>query len=334
MARPNRRTVYSLRRTAGPHQSTPTLLTVDVLRETCVNAVPPPEAMLRRPARALIGWMSPEQGVSVLAGNRLATAPTAQDAERVAAARQTVASRAPGVDQTNLVKEPPGELDEHSTALQAAQQAMFSAGWRINIIDLQRVCALQPVVHSEHAEERVRDVDPTDIRSIASITLPLPKPTPLPAQYDPLKQAWILSAANPNLRIVGNFSGEVQPGVTGIGFLVRVLPSFVQVAEFRGRYLLHDGYHRAFGLLRRGITAVPAFVRTFTTFEEMGINPGMLPLDAYLGERPPLLTDYADDDVAATVQLPAVQKMIVIHGLEITPTAGVTSGDPSSHAGG
>jgi hypothetical protein len=45
----------------------------------------------------------------------------------------------------------------------------------------------------------------------------------------------------------------------------------------------------------------------------------MLPSEAFLGERPPLLVDYLDDAVAADVALPMFHKLIVIQALEITP---------------
>jgi len=47
----------------------------------------------------------------------------------------------------------------------------------------------------------------------------------------------------------------------------------------------------------------------------------LLPQDAYLGSRPPLLPDMLDDTVSASVQVPAVQKMIVINGMQF-PLAG------------
>jgi TnpA family transposase len=45
--------------------------------------------------------------------------------------------------------------------------------------------------------------------------------------------------------------------------------------------------HRAFGLLSRGITVVPAFARDITAFEELVPDPQMmLPQDSYRGSRP------------------------------------------------
>ena len=62
----------------------------------------------------------------------------------------------------------------------------------------------------------------------------------------------------------------------------------MQVGRYRGRHFLRDGYHRAFGLLSRGITIVPAFVRDITVFEELMPDPRVqLPQDSYLGLQPP-----------------------------------------------
>ncbi len=84
----------------------------------------------------------------------------------------------------------------------------------------------------------------------------------------------------------------------------------------QGRYVMRDGYHRAFGLLSRGITRVPAYVRNFDTTENLA-PVGTLPQAAWLGDRPPLLRDYHDDHVAESVSLPAQHRMIVIHALEL-----------------
>jgi len=77
-----------------------------------------------------------------------------------------------------------------------------------------------------------------------------------------------------------------------------------------------NGYHRAFGL----ITRAPAFVRDFGV-GPLGTDAGLVATDVYLGIHPPLLRDFLDDEVAADVDVPAVEKMIVVQGMELTPPA-------------
>src|SRR5262249_44109374 len=139
----------------------------------------------------------------------------------------------------------------------------FAEGWSVAVADLTKVCAVQPTVFVDHASDRVRDVDAGDIASIARVSLPIPQPAELPAQFDPVRNVWLFSAPNPNLRIMGHFGGQIQPGTIAFGFVVGISPSFVQVASFQGRLFLRDGYHRSVGFLQRGIRQVPVFTRAF-----------------------------------------------------------------------
>ena len=115
-------------------------------------------------------------------------------------------------------------------------------------------------------------------------------------------KAWSITAPNPNLRITGA----------------------AQVPRHHGRDAIRDGYHRSYGLLARGellargITHAHAFVRDFGV-GPLGTSPGLFSTEVYLSERPPVLNDFRDDEVAADVDVPAVQKMIVIQGMELSP---------------
>ena len=289
---------------------------------TAVSTVEPggPPRIVR-PARSLIGWMPADQAERVQHGNRQDVPVTEEARVRAAAARQAVAARVAGIDQMGSISAAPPELEDHIKSLREhpAVAVYFAEGWRVSLVDLRRVCAVQPNVFIDHAEERVRDVDPADLRSIAAVSLPLPGDSQLPAQFDESKNVWLLAAPNPNLRIMGHFGGEVQPGVVGFGFVVAISPSFLQVVRFQGRLFLRDGYHRAVGFLQRGVPVVPVFTREFGPLESLNLPAGMLPQGAYFGDRPPCLPDYLDDAVSVQVHLPAFQKMLVIQGLDLTP---------------
>jgi hypothetical protein len=81
--------------------------------------------------------------------------------------------------------------------------------------------------------------------------------------------------------------------------------------------ILCDGYHRAYGLIKRGITKVPVLVRDFVAFEDIKYQPVMLPQAAYLGDRPALLQDYHNENVSEEIGLPTAEKLIIIQGLEL-----------------
>src|SRR5206468_2649686 len=62
-------------------------------------------AMAAATGRALIGWLTAAQGQLTLAGRRADKADAPEHVERARLAREAVAARAPGVDQTDAVRD-------------------------------------------------------------------------------------------------------------------------------------------------------------------------------------------------------------------------------------
>jgi len=270
-------------------------------------------------ARALIGWMTAAEAKLCLTGRRADLEPNAQELEAAERAQSTVAARTTRLDQSNLITPLPDELAEYAQRVRASNpgKALVDQGFEIRMVDLARTCAVQPQIHTDDAIERVAGVDPTDLETIAAITLPLGTATALPVFFDPTKNAWLFTSANPNLRVIGNFSAGLQSGMQGWGFAVGVSTSFVQVASYGGRALLRDGYHRAVGLLARGITRVPAFFKEFESVAELNLPPGLFSHEVYMGTNPPLLPDYLDHSVSVDTRSPIVQKVVMIQALEV-----------------
>jgi len=288
-----------------------------------VGAVQPAtagSARMERPARVLLGWLTAEEAALFQTG-RGSRPMLAEYSERFDRARAVVAERNGPPDQAELISEAPVELQDHTAALQEPAVAFFREGWRMAVADLTRVCALQQSVFIDQTLQRAAAVDPNDIRDIARISLPLPNQDELPAQYDQSRSAWIISSSNPNLQIAAPLHQQLPGGGRAIGFAVWVRSSYMQVALFQGRYILRDGYHRAYGLLARGINRVPVLFREFPQFQDLGLPAGLFGQHVYLGNRPPMLPDYLNDQVSETLAQPASQKMVIIAGLELNPLA-------------
>lgn len=275
---------------------------------------------ITRPARALIGWMTQEEAKLCLAQRQIHNASKPEYKQRAEDAIKAVQAREVGIDQSDLFSEIPGEIAGYIEQLKSheAFNVYMKENWDFRVADLSKVCALQPIVFWDHAEERTESAIVDDLLSVAEVTLPIPHKAELPIQFDQGRNMWIIASRNPNLRIIGQVSAPVE-GKTACGFVVDVTPSFVQVVQHRDRYVLRDGYHRSIGLLSRGITKVPVLFREFSRYDDLGIGRGMLQGQAYLGDRPALLQDYLNDEVAAEVFIPASQKMIVIQGMEMNP---------------
>ena len=268
--------------------------------------------LLRRPARALIGWFDPMQIDLLFAGPDL---PMYREA--ASRARTAVTQRVPGLEQPDVLSALPKDAEAYVEAWRKATPAAAGAEWRCEVADLRHVVAAQPFVFTDHASERVSKLDSENWENLASFTLPLGKQVSIAGQYDFTKQAYVFASPDPNLRILGNWSGQVE-GHSVFGFVVGTITSFMNVGVFRDRVFLRDGYHLALGLLSRGIYRVPVLVQEYAAFEHIGLPQGMLPQDAYLGERPARLPDYLDDEVAVSVTRTATQKLLVIQANELT----------------
>jgi hypothetical protein len=94
------------------------------------------------------------------------------------------------------------------------------------------------------------------------------------------------------------------------------MTSYLQVVSANGRYFVRDGYHRSIGLIQRGVRYAPAFVKRDTAVQDL-ILPGMLPLEVFAGDRPPVMADYLDDTVCQSLQIPATHKVVLVQTIDV-----------------
>jgi len=70
---------------------------------------------------------------------------------------------------------------------------------------------------------------------------------------------------------------------------------FFEVARYRGRWFLRDGYHRAYAHLRAGIIHIPTGVGEAKSLAELGAaHPWFFPEDVLFSSTPSRVTDFLD----------------------------------------
>lgn len=101
--------------------------------------------------------------------------------------------------------------------------------------------------------------------------------------------------------------------VAMLPFVLMKNPSYLQIVQYKDRYFIRDGYHRAAAFLRHGITVVPCIHLETQLPEEVGLlQPGMFTEEVLFGEHPPRLRDFWDDTVACDSLQPAQRKVFVV----------------------
>ena len=192
---------------------------------------------VKRPARSIIGWLTLDQALSIQSGFMKTDTPNPEHEVIYRRLRESVERRGPEINQTDLILELPEELNDHVERLRATQEAkiFFDQGWQVKIADLSRIIGIQAHVFIDHTKERTANLNQENFQSLIETTLPIPSKTILPIQFDPIKNAWIIGSQNPNLRIIGNFKGEVN-GFPGFGFVIQIAPSFMQVVKINKKF--------------------------------------------------------------------------------------------------
>ncbi|WP_028101839.1 hypothetical protein [Pseudoduganella violaceinigra] len=277
-----------------------------------------PERERRKPARALVGWMSKKAAAETLAGRH--HSPNDPDIlKRVRDAHNAVADRIGTFDSTGAVYDVPEILRDYVDALSA--MPMYDLyrrhGWQVKMVDLRKVCAVQEIVHLEHAVNRFDALRADDLLSIAKVCLPQKGDVgDVKVHWSEADQHWILSSENPNLNVCAHYNEPQDLGggrmVPAYGFCAEAQPSLVQVVHYRGRYILRDGYHRSLALAARGIHHIPVVFREYGEFESLGLNSGCLAEPTFLGNNPATIFDFLDDEVSAPTTLSVKKTLIVI----------------------
>ena len=281
---------------------------------------------MKRRGRALLGYYPRDEAVAALRGGLVVPGDGAAEADEIWNRLHSAVESRPLTRFDAPVVEAPSEARATIDAITARAdlQALFAPHrWRIGFVDLSKpVLTYQRAVLTEDAVERVMRADPDDLQTLFQICLPEPEAVEMEGGFDASQNAFTTSSANPNLRIGGFAAVDIRQEPAGapnklFGFTVSLGSSVLQLVEYKRRWFVRDGYHRVYGLLKRGITRVPCVLIEAKSFEETGAaRPGFFSFELLYSERPPLVSDFLTDEFSAEIPLAAVRKVIRIKAEE------------------
>jgi hypothetical protein len=272
-----------------------------------------------QPAQVLLAWMTPEEANSLLGIGQTHEPRAAAQPEWLEEARAAVAARPPGINQQGAIRAAPAAVEKYGRQLlhQPHMRAFKEEGWLVKMVDLSRICAVQPMVFIHRAEHHCAAIDNPDPMVLARLTLPMDPPGGRITGNLATGVMTVQSEAQ-QLGVMRMFPEPTEAGAIRIVTELSIFGSYLQIAEVAGRLVLRDGYHRAYGLLLRRIRWVPVLFRRFGDAADLSLPPGHLSPTTYLGERPPLLGDYMDDSVATGLLLPPPPgKVVVVQAFDL-----------------
>ena len=180
--------------------------------------------------------------------------------------------------------------------------------WRLAVIDLRRLLCFQrrlvlPAEDTDHDSHQE-----FDWQRRLDLAFSPPRASQFTQRLNPTELT--LQTDNPD------FSATLKPVSKDADSIAVTLchgSPFVEVARYRDRWFLRDGYHRAYRLLRARVFEVPAVIVHARTLDELGaVQPWFFPEDVLFSRRPPAVTDFTLDDLVLRWRRPARRKVIRI----------------------
>jgi hypothetical protein len=166
---------------------------------------------------------------------------------------------------------------------------MAGLDWYLDVVDLRLLLAFQRkiILNAQTQESPIPTADDTD----GLIDLCFGETKPLVCNAVQTDTAFTLRSANPNLqfRLTDDTSNPIA---------IYSGSPFFEVAEYRDRWFVRDGYHRAVHCLQAGVCNLPAVVVQARTREELGAaRPWFFPEEVLFSPVPPRIIDFLDDEL-------------------------------------
>jgi len=235
--------------------------------------------------------------------------PVALTPEKVSRAASIIAQRS-AFGQSNVVLASATSELQELFAPQANRPDLLSEmsglSWSIGVVDLRSLIAFQRRLAFSPGIAQPSIPAAGDWPALAALSFGPPKPVECAVTHDRSTQTLILQSANPNL----HFRVTDDPAHP---LTVHAGGPFFEVARFRNRWFLRDGYHRAYALLKAQVFEVPAVIVEATTIKQLGANqPWFFSEDILFSNTPPYVADFLNDDLVLTYDRPALIKTLRI----------------------
>jgi hypothetical protein len=193
----------------------------------------------------------------------------------------------------------------------AASGEFDGLAWQLAIVDLRKLIAFQRQIR--FAGDGCFQIEPKPTwQHLLDLALPVTRTQPRYAvSTAPNGKSLTIRSLCPSLTI--QFGDQMKSGLDSVQLVAGTGSPYFEVASYRGRWFLRDGYHRSFLLLKQGICHVPAVVVHAETLAELGaIGHKFFTEEALFSHRPPMVTDFVDEEMVACFLGPRQEKVMRI----------------------
>jgi hypothetical protein len=160
-------------------------------------------------------------------------------------------------------------------------------GYSFKLIEIDPLLAYQVAINQVRADHHCNPLpSPAKIADALPVCLPLKVPDEkIEAIPSGTRNSLLVRTKCLGFQI--KRAGQLDHGLC-FGIEVNLTPPLLHVVEYKGRLYLHNGFHRALGMKKRGFTHVPCVFRHVDDSVSVGISDGAtLPLKVLETQSPP-----------------------------------------------
>jgi hypothetical protein len=171
-------------------------------------------------------------------------------------------------------------------------------------VDIPYVDGISGTLDLNTVEGRIRFCLTDDFRIRESEILEVPK-----------EHLYAIKSAGYDMRVMGS-RASLDPKTRDrtVSFTVGWGHPYVQVATLRGRYVLKNGYHRAFALRKKGIEYLPCILLEASSYDDLECTgpPTFFGEKPIMGAHPPVFSSFSDAEIAPRTKMRSLQKVTVL----------------------
>jgi hypothetical protein len=185
--------------------------------------------------------------------------------------------------------------------------------WTIGVVDLRRLLAFQRRLVFDIEFQLLDIPQQDDWPALLSFSFGQARSTKYKMTVHEIDRqlcGLTLQSRNPDLQLRPIPDSELHESLP---FSLFGGSPFFEVAEFRERWFLRDGYHRAYRLLQAGVNHLPAVVIHARTIDEVGATqPWFFNEEQLFSAHPPRVADFLEESLVLHYKRPQLMKTISI----------------------
>ncbi|MEW6605641.1 MAG: hypothetical protein AB1351_13270 [Thermoproteota archaeon] len=273
--------------------------------------------------RALVGFIPEQQALQYIQSEAIKTDAGKQYwLSRIKKANDVVRNISNRANMSPEIRELDRRFESRLEKLKSeplfAEYLIGQTSHRFALVELAKLHCFQQHLNTEFVDSLVDQApSPDDLDATVKFCLPLKdekSKTPVLKAFNSNSNTYAYISDNLDMRILGTAEGEdTATGRKFAGFQYGFGLPALSVVNYKGLYLLKNGYHRAFALYKKGHKFAPCLLVSIESYEHTGAQrPGFFPIDLIMSDKSPILSDF-DTDAALLVPRRRMKMMITMH---------------------